>query len=363
MIKIENQSNLPSELMGHIKRQTSAGKAPLLISLFAGTGGSSEGYRLAGFKELLAIEYDTHAARCFSLNFPDVPVEKWDILEINGKDILARVGLKPGELDLFDASPPCQGFSKANTKVREHDPRNDLFLKTIKLIGEVQPKCVLIENVLGMIQGKNKVFFNKVKVLLKRLNYTWQYTVAKAEEYGVPQARRRVIIVAVRNDIFNAVQKPFLIPRSDLSKVDEMNLGNVLPDVVAYSPGQFADKINLANKPVCTITKTVSLWLYGKDGLRRRPTIKELKILSSFPDDFILVGGFNQQWARIGNAVPPNLIKAFANYIKEVVLTQYILSYHDTIDSIATCSKLASMYSLFGYDEPGYFNLNGVMDK
>ena len=103
--------------------------------------------------------------------------------------------------------------------------------------------------------------------------------------------------------------------------------------------------------------------MYDKDGIRRRPTIKELKILSSFPDDFILVGGFNQQWARIGNAVPPNLIRAFANYIKEVVLTEIVLSYYDTIDSIATCSKLASMYSLFGYDEPGYFNLNGVMDK
>ena len=232
----------------------------------------------------------------FSLNFPDVPVEQWDIMKINGKDILDRVGLKPGELDLFDASPPCQGFSAANTKVKENDPRNDLYIKTIQLIGEVQPKCFLIENVLGMIQGKNKGFFNKIKALLNRLNYTWSYTIAKAEEYGVPQARRRVIVVAVRNDIFNAVQKPCVIPLPDLSKVAEMNLGNVLPDVVAYSPGQFADKINFANKPVCTITKTVSLWLYGKDGLRRRPTIKELKILSSFREDFILVGGFNQQW-------------------------------------------------------------------
>ena len=70
MIKEENKSNLPSELMGHIKRQTPTGKAPLLISLFAGTGGSSEGYRLAGFKELLAIEFDPHAAKCFHLTSP-----------------------------------------------------------------------------------------------------------------------------------------------------------------------------------------------------------------------------------------------------------------------------------------------------
>lgn len=352
----------PSVLMGNSFRGNPSERKPLLVSLFAGTGGSSVGYRLAGYKELLAVELDKHAVECFSLNFPDVPIEPWNITKISGKDILNRIGLKAGELDFLDASPPCQALSRANTKAKIDDPKNELFLKTIRLIAEVQPKCFLIENVLGLLMGKNKVFFNKVKKLLKKLNYTWKYTVAKAELYGVPQARRRVIIIGIRNDVILKFDNPRFIPLPDLSKVNEMNLDFVFPEVAAFSPGQFVDKIHLANRPVCTITKTASLWFYTKEGIRYRPEIEKILKLMSFPDDFKLNGSFLNKWGRLGNAVPPKLTQAFAENIKKEFLTDAVLGSSDTVKNIKLCSDISNLYSSLGLYEFKFTDIKRMME-
>ena len=85
-------------------------KSPTVISLFAGCGGSSLGYKMAGFEELLAIDFDENAVKTFKLNFPEVPIWLKDITQIKGKDILGFCSIKEGELDVLDGSPPCQGF-------------------------------------------------------------------------------------------------------------------------------------------------------------------------------------------------------------------------------------------------------------
>ena len=85
--------------------------APTVISLFAGCGGSSLGYSMAGFKELLAVEWDNNAVETFKLNFSDIPVFHGDIAKCSVDWVLQTTGLKPGELDILDGSPPCQGFS------------------------------------------------------------------------------------------------------------------------------------------------------------------------------------------------------------------------------------------------------------
>jgi DNA (cytosine-5)-methyltransferase 1 len=82
--------------------------APTVISLFAGCGGSSLGYSMAGFKELLAVEWDDHAVETFKLNFPDVPVWKGDIAELSIEECLRITGLEPGQLDVLDGSPPAR---------------------------------------------------------------------------------------------------------------------------------------------------------------------------------------------------------------------------------------------------------------
>ena len=107
--------------------------APTVISLFAGYGGSSLGYSMAGYRELLAVEWDDHAVETFKLNFPDVPVWHGDIAKLSVEECLKITGLQLGELDVLDGSPPCQGFSTAG-KRRMDDGRNTLFREYVRLL-------------------------------------------------------------------------------------------------------------------------------------------------------------------------------------------------------------------------------------
>jgi DNA (cytosine-5)-methyltransferase 1 len=91
-------------------------KKPTVISTFAGCGGSSLGYKMAGFKELLAVEWDNNAVETFKLNFPSIPVYHGDIAKLTGKKCMELAGIRKGELDVLDGSPPCQGFSTAGKR-------------------------------------------------------------------------------------------------------------------------------------------------------------------------------------------------------------------------------------------------------
>lgn len=299
----------------------------VFISLFAGCGGSSLGYHMAGLKELLAVEWDEHARKVFAANFPNVPIANLDISKVTGEELLSLIKLRKGELDVFDASPPCQAFSRSNTKRVAGDPRNSLYFKSIDLIEELQPKTFVIENVEGMMMGKMAVVFNKIVKRLKKLNYYCQYKIVRAEEHGVPQTRRRLIIIGLRADIQQQFGITNLFPDADFANVKNMAVANFVPGILGFSPGQFDDKFIPSSKPMCTITKTASAWFYDMNGIRRKPTIAELKVLSSFPKDFKLFGSFNNQWARIGNAVPPNITKAIGTHIVNQVLTAEVMAW------------------------------------
>ena len=112
---------------------------PTVISTFAGCGGSSLGYKMAGFRELLAVEWDDNAVQTFRLNFPDVPVYHGDICKLTGDECMRLAGIMKGELDILDGSPPCQGFSTAG-KRRFNDPRNSLFMEFARPLSELSPK-------------------------------------------------------------------------------------------------------------------------------------------------------------------------------------------------------------------------------
>ena len=171
-----------------------------VISTFAGCGGSSLGYKMAGFKELLAVEWDDNAVETFRLNFPSVPVYHGDIAELTGKECLRLAGIKKGELDVFDGSPPCQGFSTAG-KRQVSDDRNNLFMEYIRLIKEIQPKVFVMENVSGMIKGKMKGKYIEIWNELNKLGYNVKSKLMNAMWYGVPQSRERLIFIGVRSDI------------------------------------------------------------------------------------------------------------------------------------------------------------------
>jgi site-specific DNA-cytosine methylase len=158
--------------------------APTVISTFAGGGGSSLGYSMAGFREVLAVEWDDNAAATFRLNFPHVPLYHGDIAKLSVEEALRISGLEPGELDVFDGSPPCQGFSTAG-KREFGDKRNQLFKEYVRLLRGLRPKVFVMENVSGMVKGDMKLMFAEILRELKASGYAVKARLLNAMYFGV----------------------------------------------------------------------------------------------------------------------------------------------------------------------------------
>ena len=174
--------------------------APTVVSTFAGCGGSSLGYSMAGFHELLAVEWDDNAAETFRINFPDVPVFQGDIKDLSASQVLEMTGFAPGQLDVFDGSPPCQGFSIVGKRQLE-DTRNQLFREFTRLIRGLRPKVFVMENVSGMVKGKMKLIFAEIMRDLRDCGYQVSARLLDARFFNVTQARQRMIFIGIRNDL------------------------------------------------------------------------------------------------------------------------------------------------------------------
>lgn len=181
-------------------------------STFSGCGGSSTGYRMAGFKLLWASEFIDAARDSYKANAaPHTIVDGRDIREVQPEDILNATGLNPGELDLFDGSPPCASFSTAGKreagwgKVKKYSDKeqrtDDLFFEYSRLIRGLQPKTFVAENVSGLIKGTAKGYFLEILKELKSCGYRVSCKVLDAQWLGVPQARQRTIFIGVREDL------------------------------------------------------------------------------------------------------------------------------------------------------------------
>lgn len=287
-------------------------KAPTVISTFAGCGGSSLGYKLAGFKELLAVEWDQNAVDTFRLNFPDVPVFHGDIAKLSVDECMRLARIGPGELDVFDGSPPCQGFSTAG-KRKFDDPRNSLFKEFARLLKGLQPKVFVMENVTGMVKGAMKQAYLTIIAELRACGYRCKGEVLNAMYYNVPQSRERVIIIGVRNDLEVAPSHP-------KPQTKPIPLNQICCDAIASRSQRINPWIG-ANNPSCTISKQARDWRIKTKQGERKPTLQELKEIGSFAESFQFVGSFDDSWQRIGNSVPPNLMRAIAEHIRENILT------------------------------------------
>jgi DNA (cytosine-5)-methyltransferase 1 len=161
------------------------------IDLFSGCGGLTQGLKNAGFHVLCGCEIRPEARDAYGLNHPDAHIYP-DIRKLHGSDLLHRFSLCVGELDLLAACPPCQGFSSMRTKNRAVavDERNELIFEVARLISELQPKTILIENVPRLLQDPR---INHFKDLLE--NYHFTPGVLDAQDYGVPQRRKRMILI------------------------------------------------------------------------------------------------------------------------------------------------------------------------
>jgi DNA (cytosine-5)-methyltransferase 1 len=312
--------------------------APTVISTFAGGGGSSLGYSMAGYRELLAVEWDDNAVETFKLNFPDIPVYHGDIAKLSVKQCMKLAGLKnEGELDIFDGSPPCQGFSIAG-KRDFSDNRNQLFKEYVRLLRGLKPKVFVMENVSGMVKGKMKLIFADVMRELKASGYQVKCQLMNAKYFYVPQSRERLIFIGVRNDIAKnpSHPKPLARPFTVNEAISDVKTRNELTDVQKYwwgkiKPGQVASKVHpkghwfsfqkLKKDQVCpTVIKAAggSKFCYWDKpyGL----SIDSYKRIGSFPDLFKFIGGYKHAKNRIGNSVPPLLVRAIAYHINMSIL-------------------------------------------
>jgi len=163
-----------------------------VIDLFCGCGGLSEGFEDAGFFVVSGNDIDKNMMRSFELNHPKAKAIEGDITKISVERLLA--GKKKEEISLVIGGPPCQGFSTVGDR-REDDPRNRLFYEFVRVVREIKPKMFVMENVPGILTMQKGKVKEIIKEEFEKLGYKVNIRILNAEEYGVPQKRRRVFFV------------------------------------------------------------------------------------------------------------------------------------------------------------------------
>lgn len=353
------------------------------ISTFSGCGGSSLGYKMAGFRVLWASEFIPAAQETYRANHPKTILDTRDIRQVKAEEILAAIGMKAGELDLLDGSPPCASFSTAGAreagwgKVKKYSDTtqrtDDLFFEFVRLVKEIQPKVFVAENVSGLVKGTAKGYFLEILAALKACGYKVSCRILDAQWLGVPQARQRTIFIGVRDDLgFDPVHpKPLpyrysvrdalpwivkcesgptgfgvgtLIADSSAPTVSasmrapySAHTVEAETDISRYAIGKEWDRVKTGgqsskyfslqkpdiDKPCPCVTQTAGNT--GAAGVchpteKRKFSIAELRRICAFPDDFILKGSYAQQCERLGRAVPPVMMSHIAATVRDQIL-------------------------------------------
>ncbi len=165
------------------------------IDLFSGAGGLTVGLKRAGFKVVAAVEIDEDAVNTYQANHPEVRVFHKDIRELKGVEILEATRVK--KINLIAGCPPCQGFSKLTDKNKKEDPRNRLVIEMARIVEELEPEICMMENVPGL-DGRGSPLLKRFESKLESLGYVINKKVLQMADYGVPQSRRRLVLLAGR---------------------------------------------------------------------------------------------------------------------------------------------------------------------
>jgi site-specific DNA-cytosine methylase len=361
-----------------------------VVSLFAGGGGSSIGYRLAGGHVALVSEFVAEAARTYRTNFPDTLVDPRDIRDITATPdgpsrFIAAAGLLPGDLDVLDGSPPCSEFSVAGNGIGDQtvmkaysDTKQcgiaGLIFEFMAVATGVRPKIVIAENV-PTLAGKYADIMDRA---LERLRfpdgtsgpraYYAHHTVLSADDFGVPQNRRRLFIVAVRSDVAQAVSitedrgvamafpeptDPGCTVRQALAGIRQTDhdvrpfrqaaIGTPLGHLIKLFPKDPPGRLGMSDvdpdtkhfklkraawdAPSFTLTctgqqpDTPSGVVHPAEA--RKFTLPELKRLTGLPDDYVCTGTLSQAVERVCRMVPPPLTRAIAGRIYDRILRPY----------------------------------------
>lgn len=327
-----------------------------VVSLFAGGGGSSTGYRMAGGKILAVNEFISEAQKTYASNWEKTHIFDCDVRQLTPEEILTKINKKKHELDILDGSPPCSAFSTAGSrnkgwgKVKKYSDSQqenveDLFFEYIRILRGIMPKVFVAENVAGLAKGVAKGYLNEIIRELKASGYHVVCKVLNAKFLGVPQSRNRVIFVGVRDDIWKDSMSNKTHPapfdyivtlkdafnglvftsqdkiETDLSKYKVYELLKSTP------VGKCHDKaFTLAKASPDSVSPCIKATT-GRLGAResyhwdnRAFTVSELKRIMSIPDDYILTGTYQQKVERLGRMVPPLMMKAVAENIYREIL-------------------------------------------
>jgi DNA (cytosine-5)-methyltransferase 1 len=334
------------------------------IDLFAGAGGLSLGLVRAGFDIRVAIDSWQLAVDTYTKNFQH-PAICEDISYLSSGRLLDYAGIPTGRVDLLAGGPPCQGFSLQRIGP-DSDKRNQLVLEFATLIQDLKPRAFLMENVAGLLGRRGRELFGQFLRLVEDGGYNTLVDVVNAADYGVPQNRRRVLVLGWRRE-----DPPLSLPSPGARQpLTVMNaIGDLPPPAHAgtsseYDPLHVESKLSALNRrrielippgggfedlpidlrvpchrigaakighrgvygrlhpdePAATITARFDSFTRGRFGhpyQHRNLTLREGARLQSFPDNFVFLGNREEIAAQIGNAVPPRLAEVMARAIAE----------------------------------------------
>lgn len=350
------------------------------VDLFSGAGGLSRGFYDAGYNVVLGVDFDDAALQTFKANHGNAEAMKLDLFDHNNINVIVDfLKEKNIELDVLVGGPPCQGFSIAGPRDM-NDKRNTLYLAMVKLAATLKPQAVVLENVPGMLQTNGGIGAKRIIEDFAEIGYKMTPKLLYAPDYGIPQIRKRVFFVGLR-DSENAFEfpEPFVDSKdyvtcedaiSDLPSLQtsdgEIVYGEEIQEYETEPKTEYQKMMRKNSKsvrnhigsiPIEKTKKMISLVPEGKNykalpeeyrgmykyhealtrynskkpsltintGHRshfhykynRIPTVKESARLQSFPDDFIFYGNKSQQYKQVGNAVPPMLGQVVAKKLLE----------------------------------------------
>ena len=342
----------------------------IIGDLFAGVGGLSEGFRLAGFEIAFAIEYDKEIANSYKLNHPETDVLAEDISTVD----VEGLHRKHPNIGIIIGGPPCQGFSQKGKRLSLDDPRNFLFRQFVKFVREFQPKYFVLENVPNIITTSNGYFKNQIVQSFNFLGYEVICGVLYAKDFGIPQDRRRAVFIGqlgkmeislpIPTNVYTSVKDaiydlPFIAsgegkevmkydkpPTTEYQRLMRGEMKELYNHVATNHSKSALERLMMIPQgkgkevlPKDLLTKSIYSGTWCRlleDGiaptittrfdtpssgrfthpvLNRCLTIREAARIQSFPDSFRFYGNRTSQMKQVGNAVPPLLAKAIAQVI------------------------------------------------
>lgn len=321
------------------------------MDLFAGAGGMSLGFDNAGFKNLLAVEFNKDFAETYKKNFPRHNLIVDDIKNVTEQQIYDII--KNEKVDVIIGGPPCQGFSIAGNIGRNFidDDRNRLFKEFVRFVKIIKPKVFVLENVAAMERHNKGKTIKEIVSSFKEIGYDIKYKVLNAVNYGVPQERRRIFIVGTLGE--NNFEYPQEINKivtvkdaiDDLPKLENGEISEIPNHTAMKHSAQMLEKMSYVSdggnrndipeslrpksgdsrkyirynskKPSFCVTGDMrKIFHYSQN---RALTCRELARLQTFPDSFVFLGNTGKVQQQIGNAVPVLLANKIALQVKEVL--------------------------------------------